>query len=142
MTASGAYIKPSQPVLKKIATASGAVDFNVLQNNGRIAHQEVDHVSCPTQNSRPLQFLPSRMHSNSIIGSLSLGKRRELPVFTLYECINTDYCRFPSRTRPRVWVFCGSPSSLTWTSLKLCLRKSSLECKRIARLLYNMRRGM
>ncbi|KAF9883476.1 Adenosine 5'-monophosphoramidase [Aspergillus nanangensis] len=32
------------PVAKKIAQASGAVDFNILQNNGRIAHQEVDHV--------------------------------------------------------------------------------------------------
>jgi diadenosine tetraphosphate (Ap4A) HIT family hydrolase len=32
------------PVLKKIATASGATDYNVLQNNGRLAHQEVDHV--------------------------------------------------------------------------------------------------
>ncbi|KAI0165078.1 HIT domain-containing protein [Hypoxylon sp. FL1284] len=32
------------PVVKKLATALGAVDFNVLQNNGRIAHQVVDHV--------------------------------------------------------------------------------------------------
>ncbi|KAI4861245.1 hit family protein [Hypoxylon rubiginosum] len=32
------------PVAKKLATASGAVDFNILQNNGRIAHQVVDHV--------------------------------------------------------------------------------------------------
>ncbi|OKL61527.1 Hit family protein 1 [Talaromyces atroroseus] len=32
------------PVAKKIAQASGATDFNVLQNNGRIAHQVVDHV--------------------------------------------------------------------------------------------------
>ncbi|KAF3763795.1 HIT-like protein [Cryphonectria parasitica EP155] len=32
------------PVAKKIAIASGAVNFNILQNNGRIAHQEVDHV--------------------------------------------------------------------------------------------------
>lgn len=32
------------PVVKKLAAASGAVDYNVLQNNGRIAHQEVDHV--------------------------------------------------------------------------------------------------
>ncbi|KAJ5779762.1 hypothetical protein N7457_007482 [Penicillium paradoxum] len=32
------------PVAKKIAKASGAVDFNILQNNGRIAHQVVDHV--------------------------------------------------------------------------------------------------
>ncbi|OGE55362.1 hypothetical protein PENARI_c004G02358 [Penicillium arizonense] len=32
------------PVAKKIAKASGAADFNILQNNGRIAHQVVDHV--------------------------------------------------------------------------------------------------
>lgn len=32
------------PVVKKLAAASGAVDYNVLQNNGRLAHQEVDHV--------------------------------------------------------------------------------------------------
>lgn len=32
------------PVAKKLALASGAVDFNILQNNGRSAHQEVDHV--------------------------------------------------------------------------------------------------
>ncbi|PWY88439.1 HIT domain protein [Aspergillus heteromorphus CBS 117.55] len=32
------------PVAKKIAKISGAEDFNILQNNGRIAHQVVDHV--------------------------------------------------------------------------------------------------
>ncbi|RMJ27723.1 HIT family protein 1 [Aspergillus sp. HF37] len=32
------------PVAKKIAQITGAEDFNVLQNNGRIAHQVVDHV--------------------------------------------------------------------------------------------------
>ncbi|KAJ5630942.1 uncharacterized protein N7484_011042, partial [Penicillium longicatenatum] len=32
------------PVAKKIAKASGVTDFNILQNNGRIAHQVVDHV--------------------------------------------------------------------------------------------------
>ncbi|KGO73422.1 Histidine triad (HIT) protein [Penicillium italicum] len=32
------------PVAKRIAKASGAEDFNILQNNGRIAHQVVDHV--------------------------------------------------------------------------------------------------
>ncbi|GAM89323.1 hypothetical protein ANO11243_073600 [Dothideomycetidae sp. 11243] len=31
-------------VTKKIAIASGSQDYNILQNNGRIAHQEVDHV--------------------------------------------------------------------------------------------------
>ncbi|KIX00591.1 uncharacterized protein Z518_09656 [Rhinocladiella mackenziei CBS 650.93] len=32
------------PVVKKLATASGAENYNVLQNNGKLAHQEVDHV--------------------------------------------------------------------------------------------------
>jgi diadenosine tetraphosphate (Ap4A) HIT family hydrolase len=32
------------PVAKKIANAVGVKDFNILQNNGRIAHQLVDHV--------------------------------------------------------------------------------------------------
>ncbi|EOD52272.1 Histidine triad (HIT) protein [Neofusicoccum parvum] len=32
------------PVAKKIAQAAGAEDYNILQNNGRIAHQVVDHV--------------------------------------------------------------------------------------------------
>jgi diadenosine tetraphosphate (Ap4A) HIT family hydrolase len=31
-------------VAKKIATATGASDWNLLQNNGRAAHQMVDHV--------------------------------------------------------------------------------------------------
>lgn len=31
-------------VTKKIAIAQGVEDYNILQNNGRIAHQEVDHV--------------------------------------------------------------------------------------------------
>ena len=34
-----------QPVAKKIAVAAGVEDYNLLQNNGRLAHQEVDHVS-------------------------------------------------------------------------------------------------
>ncbi|KAI4747286.1 HIT-like protein [Aureobasidium sp. EXF-12298] len=32
------------PVAKKIAQAVNATDYNILQNNGRIAHQVVDHV--------------------------------------------------------------------------------------------------
>lgn len=31
-------------VLQKLVKASGAVDYNILQNNGRAAHQMVDHV--------------------------------------------------------------------------------------------------
>ncbi|KAK1064221.1 Adenosine 5'-monophosphoramidase [Friedmanniomyces endolithicus] len=32
------------PIASRIAKASGAADYNILQNNGRLAHQEVDHV--------------------------------------------------------------------------------------------------
>ncbi|KAK7744342.1 Adenosine 5'-monophosphoramidase [Diatrype stigma] len=32
------------PVAKKLVTATGSENYNILQNNGRIAHQEVDHV--------------------------------------------------------------------------------------------------
>jgi len=32
------------PVVKKLISATGAENYNILQNNGRIAHQEVDHV--------------------------------------------------------------------------------------------------
>ena len=37
-------MRTCQPVAKKIAKAVGMENFNVLQNNGRLAHQEVDHV--------------------------------------------------------------------------------------------------
>ncbi|EAU83098.1 hypothetical protein CC1G_11182 [Coprinopsis cinerea okayama7 len=32
------------PIAKKIATAQGVENYNILQNNGKIAHQEVPHV--------------------------------------------------------------------------------------------------
>ncbi|RPB23727.1 HIT-like protein [Terfezia boudieri ATCC MYA-4762] len=35
------------PVAKNIAIACGAIDYNILQNNGKIAHQFVPHVSIP-----------------------------------------------------------------------------------------------
>jgi diadenosine tetraphosphate (Ap4A) HIT family hydrolase len=31
-------------VAKKLAKALSIPDYNILQNNGRLAHQEVDHV--------------------------------------------------------------------------------------------------
>ena len=39
-----AYWGSVQPVVKKLALAMNAENYNVLQNNGRLAHQEVDHV--------------------------------------------------------------------------------------------------
>ncbi|PHH74668.1 hypothetical protein CDD82_4831 [Ophiocordyceps australis] len=32
------------PTLKKLVRATGATDYNILQNNGTIAHQQVHHV--------------------------------------------------------------------------------------------------
>ncbi|KAK0673596.1 HIT-like domain-containing protein [Cercophora samala] len=32
------------PIVKKLAAATGANDWNLLQNNGKLAHQEVGHV--------------------------------------------------------------------------------------------------
>ncbi|KAI4207968.1 MAG: hypothetical protein LQ346_000305 [Caloplaca aetnensis] len=32
------------PVVKRLAKAMNAENYNILQNNGRLAHQEVDHV--------------------------------------------------------------------------------------------------
>lgn len=38
------HLEELLPVASRIAKAAGAEDFNILQNNGRIAHQVVDHV--------------------------------------------------------------------------------------------------
>ncbi|KAI0629800.1 HIT-like protein [Trametes polyzona] len=38
------YFADVLPTAKKIVLALGAENYNLLQNNGRIAHQEVDHV--------------------------------------------------------------------------------------------------
>ncbi|CAD6593576.1 MAG: Adenosine 5'-monophosphoramidase [Alectoria sarmentosa] len=37
------------PVAKKLAMATGSENYNILQNNGRLAHQEVDHIPKPNQ---------------------------------------------------------------------------------------------
>ena len=39
-----ACLPAAQPVAKRLAVASGCEQFNLLQNNGRMAHQMVDHV--------------------------------------------------------------------------------------------------
>ncbi|PIL27358.1 hypothetical protein GSI_10505 [Ganoderma sinense ZZ0214-1] len=38
------YLAEILPLAKKIAKALGVVDYNILQNNGKIAHQHVFHV--------------------------------------------------------------------------------------------------
>lgn len=38
------YLSATLPIAKKLALAIGAEDYNILQNNGKLAHQEVNHV--------------------------------------------------------------------------------------------------
>ncbi|KAK0749812.1 HIT-like domain-containing protein [Schizothecium vesticola] len=38
------YLTELLPVAKKLAIATGAVEYNILQNNGKGAHQEIGHV--------------------------------------------------------------------------------------------------
>ncbi|KAI0050578.1 HIT-like protein [Auriscalpium vulgare] len=38
------YLSDIGPAIKKVALATGAEDYNVLQNNGKLAFQHVDHV--------------------------------------------------------------------------------------------------
>ncbi|PWN52655.1 putative HNT1-adenosine 5`-monophosphoramidase [Violaceomyces palustris] len=38
------YLAELLPVAKKLAIATGSDQYNILQNNGRLAHQLVDHV--------------------------------------------------------------------------------------------------
>ncbi|KAJ1962988.1 Adenosine 5'-monophosphoramidase [Dipsacomyces acuminosporus] len=38
------FLADAMPVAKKIAAALGAENYNILQNNGKLAHQEVPHV--------------------------------------------------------------------------------------------------
>ncbi|KAF4571372.1 Adenosine 5'-monophosphoramidase [Pleurotus pulmonarius] len=38
------YLSDIGPVMKKVAQATGADNYNILQNNGKLAFQHVDHV--------------------------------------------------------------------------------------------------
>ncbi|KAF8835932.1 hypothetical protein BDN67DRAFT_992283 [Paxillus ammoniavirescens] len=38
------YLADMMPIAKKIAKAQGLENYNILQNNGAIAHQQVNHV--------------------------------------------------------------------------------------------------
>lgn len=40
------YLVDTLQIAKKVAIATGAEQYNILQNNGRLAHQVVDHVHC------------------------------------------------------------------------------------------------
>jgi len=38
------YLRDIMPIAKKVALSTGVKDFNILQNNGKLAFQHVDHV--------------------------------------------------------------------------------------------------
>ncbi|PFH47129.1 hypothetical protein AMATHDRAFT_77352 [Amanita thiersii Skay4041] len=38
------YLRDVGPMMKKVAMATGVENYNILQNNGRLAFQHVDHV--------------------------------------------------------------------------------------------------
>ena len=58
----------SQPVAKNIARAIGAENYNILQNNGRLAHQLVDHVgSSDSGRDNPYMLI------TTILGALPCG---------------------------------------------------------------------
>jgi diadenosine tetraphosphate (Ap4A) HIT family hydrolase len=50
-------------VTKSIAKASGAENYNILQNNGRLAHQEVSEQSCQTMNIPPMPSIHERTYT-------------------------------------------------------------------------------
>ncbi|KIH93460.1 HIT domain protein [Sporothrix brasiliensis 5110] len=43
------YLTDILPIAKRLAKAIGTDNYNILQNNGRLAHQEVDHIPKPNQ---------------------------------------------------------------------------------------------
>jgi len=66
------YLADVMPIAKKIAVALGAENYNILQNNGRIAHQLVDHVH--------FHIIPKPSESNEeglVIGWPSQDQSRE-----------------------------------------------------------------
>ena len=50
-------------VVKRIALGVGCNEYNLLQNNGRIAHQEIDHVH--------FHFIPKSIENGLMIESWS-----------------------------------------------------------------------
>ena len=62
------------PVAKKIAQASNTTDYNILQNNGAIAHQVVPHVSLTQYSQNAYLVILTR--------TFALGSR--------------SYCKYPN----------------------------------------------
>ncbi|KAL2278003.1 hypothetical protein FJTKL_14972 [Diaporthe vaccinii] len=92
------------PVAKKIAIASGAKDYNILQNNGKIAHQEVGHVhvhivSFPGIEEVDPALLPGAKRST--VPQSPLGLRRSVDRARFANMVPSAF-RSPSQTRLKV----------------------------------------
>jgi len=88
-----------KPVVKKLVKATGAENYNVLQNNGRIAHQEVDHVhfhmvSAPHFFPLLLPWISGRRKSGSLRLILSRSQNR----------MQRRECRLVGRSRRRISI--------------------------------------
>ncbi|KAF4121605.1 HIT domain [Geosmithia morbida] len=59
------------PVLKRIVNASGATDYNILQNNGSIAHQVVPHIPKPNETEGLIVGWPSQSPDMEKLKALS-----------------------------------------------------------------------
>ena len=87
-------LPPPQPVAKKLVNATGAENYNILQNNGRIAHQEVDHVSHSVPSPLPALLLHSLFVTNS--------RREGRGSYLLLSCTDESQVHFHmvSQTKP------------------------------------------
>ena len=74
---------PPQPVAKKLVNATGAENYNILQNNGRIAHQEVDHVSHSVPSPLPALRPPQSTHIAHPVSSAPVPASRTASPFAL-----------------------------------------------------------
>ncbi len=59
-------------MVKKLVKATGAENYNVLQNNGRIAHQEVDHVGLLWEDCYDIK-MDKEANEYGITGTFSYG---------------------------------------------------------------------
>lgn len=128
---------PTQPIIKKLVHATGASDYNILQNNGTIAHQQVHHVSARSEIAarlfvrcpQSLTGIPSISPSVLPSGALSHGKRAPFPSCQRSLLTRVALIRSPSQTRQRAWASSGLPRLATWTRSRHSAKMSSPRCK-------------
>jgi len=97
------YLADAMPVAKKIAMALGVENYNILQNNGRIAHQ-VDLISVSCLQSQQAMCRKSIMSTSTL---------------------------FQSPVTRKVWSLAGPLSQWRRRSCRNYPRKSTVNCNTI-----------